>query len=140
MTTKYNANVYLGQKNNKETFRLGRVHFHINWAFYGFVRYANESPITTTGQRIVIFIGGPLVSLCIGVFGFISSTYMFDENSIKNLMTGVGVFNIYLFLLTILPIRYPEWWKPYSNMPSDGYRILQEVKRKNEMKKQEHEM
>lgn len=42
------AKVYLGQmtESNKKNFHIGRIHFHVNWAFYGFCSLSGEKLLT----------------------------------------------------------------------------------------------
>lgn len=44
ISSKYNAHIYLGNRNekNRENFRLGRLHFHIIWSFVGYCSWEKE--------------------------------------------------------------------------------------------------
>lgn len=49
-------------------------------------------------------------------------------NGIKEFFDGIALFNLLLFLCTILPIRYPKWWIFYAGRTSDGYSIIKALK------------
>ncbi|ASK61012.1 hypothetical protein CFK37_01685 [Virgibacillus phasianinus] len=122
--------VYLGpmDSSNKENFRIGRVHFHIKWAFSGFCGFKNENMTLTAPRQLLFSAGGPIASLFIAVAA-IGST-LFVHSSISNhFVVGIAIWNSWMFLCTIIPIRYPAWWKPYNGRTSDGYRILESIKR-----------
>lgn len=55
ISSKEDPVVYLGSwdDSNKENFRIGRIHFHIKWAFSGFCGFKNEN-ITFTPFRLQV--------------------------------------------------------------------------------------
>src|SRR5699024_5124578 len=65
-TSKSRVHIYLGMrdKNNKENFRLGRLHFHIQWSFTGFT-YWEEG--LGKRQSAIALVGGPLMSLVLAI-------------------------------------------------------------------------
>lgn len=77
-----------------------------------------------------MLIGGPIVSLllfCASYFLMVELTHFEPKNFFK----GMTIINFVLFISTIMPIRYPNWLKPYARLPSDGYQILKLFTDKN---------
>ena len=37
--------------------------------------------------------------------------------------------NTFQFLATAVPLIYPNWYKPYAGLPSDGYQMLSLLKK-----------
>ncbi|ANU25810.1 hypothetical protein [Planococcus versutus] len=131
--TKEKAHVYLGpaNDNNEENFRIGRMHFHIKWAFFGFCFVKNRSDFTSF-KSIMFSAGGPIISLLLCIAAYLVSADLTHYGT-KNFLNGIIYFNLILFIFTSIPITYPNWWKPkpYAGRPSDGYQILTALKSKN---------
>jgi RsiW-degrading membrane proteinase PrsW (M82 family) len=128
--TKRNAKVYLGPiiESNKETFKFYRIHFYIKWAYYGFCYYTDGNKNLTKKEAIPFALGGPLASLVIAVLAYFSLSYI-EVDHIREFIYGIALLNFFNFILTIIPIRYPKWWGPFSGRPSDGYRVLYELRK-----------
>jgi hypothetical protein len=125
-----NAKVYLGRWSNseKETFRMGRISFYIKWSYTGHCSYKTETGEIKNFQVITFMLFGPLLSL---IFSIMLYTLLFlniSNPNINNIIQASAVFNFFQFLFTIIPIRYPNWFKPYGGKPSDGYQILSILK------------
>jgi len=122
--SKEKSYVYLGSKNglNKENFRIGRIHFHINWAYFGFCAVKNSPPFSKF-QSVMISVGGPIASLLLFVASYLVMAEV-THYEIKNFLNGIAYFNLFMFICTSIPIRYPSWYKPYAGLPSDGYKII----------------
>jgi len=129
--SKEKSHVYLGSKNdlNKENFQIGRIHFHINWAYFGFCAVKNRTPFSKF-QSIMFSVGGPIVSLLLFVTSYLVIAEV-THYEIKNFLIGIAYFNLFMFICTSFPIRYPNWFKPYAGLPSDGYQIFTLLKGKN---------
>ena len=129
--TKEKAHVYLGpiNDNNKENFRIGRMHFHIKWAYFGFCVVKNRNDLTSF-KNIMFLAGGPIISLLLCIAAYLISTDL-THNGTKNFLNGVFYANLSMFIFTSIPIIYPNWLKPYAGRPSDGYQILTIFKAKN---------
>ena len=129
--TKEKAHVYLGpiNDNNKESFRIGRMHFHIKWAYFGFCVVKNRNDFTSF-KNIMFLAGGPIVSLLLFIAVYLISADLTHYGT-KNFLNGVFYANLSLFIFTSIPIIYPSWLKPYAGRPSDGYQILTILKAKN---------
>ncbi|SEQ90906.1 Peptidase family M50 [Virgibacillus subterraneus] len=128
--TRENARVFLGpaNKSNKEVFKIGRMHFHITLAFFGYCNFSKGDEKQTNFQRGIIAAGGPIMSLLLSILFYIISIYT-TQPEIGKFAAGISLFNMLNFLLTIIPIKYPKWWGPYKGFPSDGYRIYMAVKK-----------
>ncbi|MFT9819364.1 hypothetical protein [Lysinibacillus sp. NPDC056185] len=127
--SKEKAYVYLGTSDpsNKENFRIGRMHFHIRWGYYGYCYPEKESSLTRV-QTIFFYVGGPVISLCLAVLSYIAMN-TFTNEALRNFLNGFFYMNGSLFLFTAIPIIYPKWLKPYAGLPSDGYQIFYTLKK-----------
>lgn len=128
MFSKEKAYVYLGPVNddNKENFRLGRMHFHIKWAFFGFCIVKNRSDFTKF-NNILFLAGGPIVSLLLFIAAYFLSAN-FSHEGTQNFLQGVFYTNLSMFIFTSLPLIYPKWLPAFAGHPSDGYQILNILK------------
>jgi hypothetical protein len=115
--------IYLGVGNSKKNFRIGNLKvvlrgFH---PFTGFVLW-NEEKLTRLG-KIISTLGGPLISLLVGIGGLLMAGNV--SNTILNrLFTFASYYNLFQFIVTIIPIKYPKWWGAHSEITSDGYNII----------------
>lgn len=122
------AKVYLGDLTdaNKETFRLGRIHFHIRWGPAGFCEFSTNGDMTKV-QRVCSLFGGPLISLILCLIQFVCS---FNIEYLSFFITGILYLNFTHFLFTIIPMKYPTWVGRLGGMSSDGLKILEVIKEK----------
>jgi len=132
--TREKSHIYLGPMNddNKENFRIGRMHFHIKWDFSGFCAVNNRSDFTRF-QNIVFLAGGPIATFLLIIAAYLLGTSLLHDG-IRNFLNGIFFANLSLFLFTSFPMIYPNWLKPYAGRPSDGYQILTALKAKDEIK------
>lgn len=128
LSSNSNAIVFLGpnDRSNRESFKLGRIRFHIKWAYFGSIRTV-EYPLSYR-QQIIVAAGGPILSFILATLTIILSFTQLIDGSMKSFIMGTGIYNLILFILTIIPIRYPDWLKPYAGLPSDGLRIINAMK------------
>lgn len=128
--SKEESYVYLGSENdlNKKNFQIGRIHFHINRAYFGFCVVNNRTPFSKF-QSVMFLVGGPLVSLLVFVASYLVKADV-THYEIKNFLNGIAYCNLFIFICTSIPIRYPKWLKPYAGLPSDGYQIYTLLKGK----------
>jgi hypothetical protein len=125
-TSKSDAHVYLGNRNqdNKENFKIGRLHFHINWSFVGFVAWKDN---LNKSQRAVALASGPIISLIL-MFIFWIIGILIPQGELRSFLWGISIFNLIQFMITIIPITYPRWMGAYSGHPSDGLQLLRLIR------------
>ncbi|MFD1068032.1 hypothetical protein [Oceanobacillus locisalsi] len=125
------AKVYLGdfKDSNKESFRLGRIHYHIEWGIAG-ICYRSNPKYITTFQSVMISLGGTLITAIFTIILFIFFHYHLFNGYIHFLITGMFWMNLLQFVSTIIPVVYPGWMGAYSGMQSDGYRVLSVLRKK----------
>ncbi|GIO22894.1 hypothetical protein [Oceanobacillus sp. J11TS1] len=72
ITKKSKAKIHLGDFSdaNKENFQIGRIHYHINWGISGTCYYINSSENITKFQRVIVALGGPVVSAACTIIFF----------------------------------------------------------------------
>jgi len=131
--TKSQARVFLGPVNesNKNLFRIGRIYFHIKWSYSGYcdIKINNATIAISKFQQAMISVCGPVSSLLLTILTFYISDYTTYELA-KEFFNGIAILNLLLFFCTIIPIRYPNWWKPYGGKLSDGYLFLRALRTK----------
>lgn len=124
-TSNSHVHIYLGEqsKNNQESFKIGRIHFHIQWSYIGFVYW---DKVLNKRQKAFALAGGPCMSLLLAfVFGFIAR--MFD-GELQTLFGWTATFNFIQFIVTIIPVTYPPWMGGYKGLQSDGLQLIKELK------------
>lgn len=127
LSSKSDVHIYLGRKSedNKENFKIGKLHFHIIWSYIGSAYSKTE---LTRQQRAITLASGPLTSLILALlFGWL--TIVTSQSQISQLFWWSTLFNIVQFIITIVPVKYPKWMGGYSGYPSDGFQLLQIWKR-----------
>ncbi|WP_223703155.1 hypothetical protein [Sutcliffiella deserti] len=121
LSSKSHAHIYLGSMDkNHPNFSMGRLHFYINWAYFGFCSW---DATLDKRQKIAALAGGPIVSLLLAcIFGKIMIGL--PQGELRSVLLGIAIFNIFSFLVTAIPMNYPRWWRPYQGRPSDGLQLL----------------
>src|SRR5699024_12611352 len=124
-TSKFRVHIYLGMrdKNNKENFILGRLHFDIQWSFTGFT-YWEE--VLGKRQSAIAHVGGPLMSLVLAIL-FTSLSLLVSQGVVQQFASWTAIFTFIQFLGTIIPLTYPGWMGGYSGFPSDGLQLIRIV-------------
>lgn len=125
-TSKSHAFIYLGNRGNenKENFRIKRLHFHIKWSYVGFAHWEEN---LNKRQTAVALAGGPMMSLLL-VFLFGLIVILVPQGDVRSIFWGATIFCFIQFIVTIIPITYPRWWGGYSGHPSDGLQLLRLLK------------
>ncbi|HLR43223.1 MAG TPA: hypothetical protein VK067_08310 [Pseudogracilibacillus sp.] len=127
LSTSSNAHVhiYLGlkSKSNKENFQIGRMHFHLQWSYIGFVSW---DKMLSKREKAFALAGGLIMSLILALLcGIIALVF---NGKLQTLFGWTSTFNFIQFLVTIIPIRYPQWMGGYSGLSSDGLQLLKILK------------
>lgn len=123
------VHIYLGtkNKNNKENFKIGKLHFHIIWSYIGFAYWKTE---LNKRQSAVALVCGPLMSLLLALlFGWL--TIVISQSQLHQLFWWSTIYNSLQFLITIIPIKYPRWMGGYGGYNSDGLQLLRILKGKD---------
>jgi len=131
--TKSDVHIYLGlvDKENKENFRIGRLHFHIKWGYEGLAQWSGG---LSKWKRAVVIAGGPIMSLLLVLlFEILAVTTHQNELSQLFLLSKKGCF--IMFIMVTLPVPYfslPHWMGGrLGSFPSDGLQLLQLLRNKN---------
>lgn len=127
-TSKSNVHIYLGKrtKDNKENFKLGRLHFHIQWSFAGFAHWGKG---LDKRQRAVALAGGPIMSLLLVLLFWLFASLV-SQSELRQLINWTVTYNLIQFIITIIPITYPRWMGGYNGLPSDGLQLLRLLREK----------
>lgn len=116
------VHIYLGSrgKENKENFHIGRLHFHIQYAFSGFCKWGTG---LNRRQRFISLIGGPLLSFIMMVAAALMLEFV-PTGVGKTLLAGFAEVNLFLFVGTLTPFQLPQWFGEQFSFPSDGLQLL----------------
>jgi hypothetical protein len=113
----------LGNKRTNKSLKINKLSISIRSfePFTGFVCY-NAKNIKKE-QIMIICIGGPITSLLIGIISFILSNLISSEMG-SELFIFSSIYNVFLFLISIIPITYPNWIGKLGGHLSDGYKAM----------------
>lgn len=129
--SKDKVTIYLGVGNSKRNFKIGglQVVFRGFHPFTGFALW-NGDKLTRIG-KFLSTLGGPLISLMVGMGSLLIAGKM--SNTIyNNLFILIAYYNLFQFIVTVIPIKYPSWWGAYGGVTSDGYKALAILKEEAE--------
>lgn len=126
--TKENVKMTLGRNNETlKKIRLRRLAIELRGfhPFLGYV-YLNESKLTRF-QRMMIYAGGPIVSLVLGIVLSLISRNL-EHELLKDIILFSGNYQLHQLVWTSIPIVYPKWLGGYGGYSSDGHNILKLIK------------
>lgn len=128
--SKANVHIYLGPatKDNKENFQIGRLHFHIQWAFMGYAYWGSG---LNRRQRVAALAGGPIMSLLLALLFWFVSTFVSQGELLQLLQTTTICCSI-PFIMTAMPMTYPSFAGGLKRFPSDGLQLLRLLREKND--------
>nr|CDQ32417.1 hypothetical protein BN993_01831 [Virgibacillus halodenitrificans] len=109
---------------NKENFRLGRLHFHIQWGFMGFAHWEEG---LDRRQRAMALAGGPVMSLLVALLLGVLSL-LISQSEVRQFVGWIATLSFIQFILTMTPLTYPRWTGGYSGFPSDGLQLIRIAK------------
>lgn len=127
--SKDKVTIYLGVGDSKRNLKIGGLQVVIRGfdSFTGFALW-NGDKLTRLG-KLVSSIGGPLISLMVGI-GSLLIARNIANNALNNLFTFIAYYNLFQFIVTAIPVKYPSWWGAYGGTTSDGYKALAILKEK----------
>ncbi|WDU81582.1 hypothetical protein [Lysinibacillus sp. G01H] len=95
--SKERAHVYLGAKNFPENLRIGRIHFHIRWGFFGFCTPQKGSSLTRK-QSLGFIAGGPIMTLAVLLCASYLARYFTDYAGIHYFLMAFFIGILFNFL------------------------------------------
>ena len=118
----HHAHIYLGDtgEENKENLKIGRLHFHIQWAFNAWCHHQGE---VTQRQSIVFLISGPLMTAFIMSVCLLLLSLEIEEWA-RTLLAIIAETNLLILLFTLVPNQLPRWLGHRWSFPSDGLQLL----------------
>ncbi|MGF2614673.1 M50 family metallopeptidase [Rossellomorea aquimaris] len=141
LTKQTRAHVYLGPHvpENAAHFRLGRMHFYLRLATFGYCSSLDKDGKPSTekmspSQRIAFYAGGPVMSLIFALISLTASSLLTGQ--LFTLMQAFTIVNLFTFLSTSLPYIYPKWRRGLAGTPTDGLRIKRVWQNLSEERKQ----
>ncbi|WP_100333958.1 hypothetical protein [Bacillus alkalisoli] len=79
-------------------------------------------------KKVLFFLFGALASLLLSIIAFVSLSSI-GHPILREVIVYTANFNFIMFLLTIIPIKYPKWYL-YAGRKSDGLQIVECLKEK----------
>jgi Zn-dependent protease len=128
--TDRDVKILLGDGRKGLKWQRGRLGVVLGWftGFVGFTRYNQEE---IAPHRILwITLVGPLVSLLLTLLFWVLTSIWNESGWFVSVMKTLSYATFAQFLFTILPWRYPRWFPGYGGRTSDGWRILEILRRK----------
>ena len=127
------VHIYLGSRGeeNKENFHIGRLHFHIQYAFSGFCRWGTA---LNRRQRFISLIGGPLMSFLMTGVAAILLNFV-PNGVVKTFLGGFAEVNLFLVVSTLIPFQLPRWFGEQFSFPSDGLQIIRLFRKEKMLEK-----
>ncbi|MCB2299582.1 hypothetical protein [Clostridium tagluense] len=126
--TRDKVNIILGTNSAKtKIIKFSKLNIELRGfsPFVGFVNWSTDKMTKT--QTIIVYAGGPIVSLIVTISLFIFSGTI-SNYVLKPIIDFSAYYHLYQFIITSIPIIYPKWWVGYGGYSSDGYNILRLVK------------
>ena len=119
--------VVLGHKRMNKILKINKLSINIRsfQPFTGFVCYNAKN--MKKKQVMLICIGGPITSLLIGIISIILNNIVLND-VVSKILIFSSIYNIGLFLVTIVPIIYPNWFGKLGGYSSDGYKAVTRIK------------
>lgn len=122
------ATIYLGSVICHDCPRLQFKHLEIVWGYnlhpmsplVG--RVNTDWSVISPQHQLRIIAGGPLVSLLIVIIAGIFA-YLARHTTSGNIAQFVAEAALIQFILTAIPMTYPNWMRGYAGLPSDGKRF-----------------
>lgn len=130
--TKTVVTVNIGNSNLDKKIKLNRLIINLNGyksladVSYG---YVNWTPSDNRFKVIFMILGGPITSLLVSILLYIYLVNVSLPYVLMIAFNALFIFSVFQFLLTALPIKY--FYNPYIRHTSDGYKVLQHLKRNN---------
>jgi len=122
--TKGPVHINLGNRNLNKSMTIGRIKI----IFRGYTSILDISfgqvfwgEIKGAKKRILVFLGGPLISLVLALITLLIIMNFKFTLIVKIILRSISLYSFNQFLITIIPIEYK--FQPYNEMKSDGYRI-----------------
>ena len=122
----------------KKILRIKRLQIHVVPAPGRFTTMSQTQSFAK-GHQLIIYAGGPVFSL-LTILAFCVLQVLVPKDATTNsefyssLIIAMRNLNIYMFLITMIPIRYPSYMGLGESAMSDGMRILQLFQKKGKRK------
>lgn len=119
----HKTNIILGKRGKSFSFTIGSlltITVAPASAINGYYQFYGQ---TLDRTRLISYTAGPLSNfLFLIIFIYFSLNVATSTFAIN--IYFAAFWNLLQFLLTAIPIQYPDSYKPYAGMQSDGLRIL----------------
>ncbi|WP_053949210.1 M50 family metallopeptidase [Halolamina sediminis] len=120
--------IVLGTEADRE-WTVGRLTIGVS-ALSGWVGFYRAAGEMTLRQRTLCSFTGPLTSLSVCLVALVTLRSVDVSPVSELLVTGVALGAGWQFVVTAVPVRYPDWWSSaYAGRPSDGYRTVRSLRK-----------
>lgn len=116
-------------RNNERIIKIRIRRLTLIFRGFNFIFSATDysSKFMKPKQQIAAFAGGPVVSFIFGESLSLISR-IFSGSITENILLLVSYYFIIQFIVSIIPVIYPQWLGDYAGYPSDGYKIMTVIK------------
>ncbi len=142
--TKNSAEIVSGKGKRGIKLKLGRIILRIHSIPWGGLCHRKGTDKPEGIVLLLVYLGGPLVQAIVGTLLFfvgintqITLYYAsYISLELSKLLVYLGLFNGLMFLMSMIPVTYPEWFGADNRpLPADGLNILQLINRWREERK-----
>lgn len=115
--------IRMGTSERRKVQPLGRLTLDIG-TDYGWVGlYRWQGPPASRLREAAILLAGPATSLVATVGLGVGASAAREGPVVLQVALGAATAaSLFQFAVTVVPIRYPRWWRGYAGLASDGLR------------------
>ncbi|WP_096187790.1 M50 family metallopeptidase [Evansella halocellulosilytica] len=126
LLTKKKVRIFIGPRtsDNDESFKVGRCHFHLQWSTGGSCFTMMEEQEWTKKITFFFFLFGPLFSFIAASTFILAANMLKQETFWSTVLFWTGYLNAIMFIITLVPIKYPNTTGRLNGVHSDGYELV----------------
>jgi hypothetical protein len=115
--------IRMGTSERRRAWTLGRLTLDVgtDYGWVGFYRW--WGPPVSRLREAAIILAGPAASL-VATVGLGAGAFAAREGPVvlQAALSGATAASLLQFAVTLVPMRYPSWWRGYAGLASDGLR------------------
>ncbi|UCZ53980.1 hypothetical protein LGQ02_04130 [Bacillus shivajii] len=126
LTTKKDVHIFVGPRTpeNEETIRIGRCHVHFQWSTGGSCAVVMSEDEWSKQTTLLFFLLGPIFSFVAACFFLFMANFVDSDSFLSVLFFWTGYLNVIMFIIAVIPIKYPAMTSQLNGAHSDGYEVI----------------